>query len=168
MTATETTATETMTATVPVSPEMYDLAESWEESARKGGDPEAVRIAEAAQEGDPDAIAQILEFENRDGDPEVAREAERAQEEIRRSIITLTDVESEAHGLRATETYCGRIFVDWGAGNFVIDIGDWEEWVDHEDPRERSYFGGACFWDSWSQRGDDVEWDANNEVWRRA
>ena len=77
MTATETTEN---TATVPVSPEMYDLAESWKESARKGGDPDAVRIAEAAQGGDPDAISQILEFESRDGDPEVAREAERAQE----------------------------------------------------------------------------------------
>ena len=77
MTATETTMT--ATATVPVSAEMYDLAESWEESAQ-GRDPDAVRIAEAAKEGDPDAIAQIIEFEKRDGDPEVAREAERAQE----------------------------------------------------------------------------------------
>ena len=87
MTATEATATET----VPVSAEMYALAESWAKSA-EGRDPDAVRIAEAAREGDPDAIAEIIEFEERDGDPEVAREAERAQEEIRGSIITLTDV----------------------------------------------------------------------------
>ena len=97
------TATDT-TVTVTVSAEMYDLSESWEESAQ-GRDPEAVRIAEAAKDGDPDAIAEIIEFEKRDGDPDVAREAEAAQEAIEASVITLTEREEEAHGLRGgTET----------------------------------------------------------------
>ena len=91
---------------------MYELAESWEESAKQGGDPDAVRIAEAAQEGDPDAIAQILEFESRDGDPEVARGAGRAQEEIEASIIALTDSEEEAHGLTATKAAEGRMLIE--------------------------------------------------------
>ena len=49
---------------------------------------------------------------------------------------------------------------------FILDLDDWEEWVDHEDPRERPHFGGESFWDSWAQRGEDVAWDANNEAWR--
>jgi hypothetical protein len=146
---------------------MYDLAESWEESAR-GRDSEAVRIAEAAQEGDPDAIAQILEFEKRDGDPDVAREASAAQEAIEASIITLTEREEEAHGLRATETEDGRMLVHSEPQEFIVDLDDWQEWVDHENPRARSHFGGMSFWDSWAQRGDDAKWDANNEVWRLA
>ncbi len=164
MTATETT----MTTAVPVSAEMYDLAQSWEESAKQGGDPDAARIAEAAQEGDPDAIAQILEFEERDGDPEIAREAERAQEEIEASIIALTDSEEEAHGLRATETECGRMLIHSEPQEFIVDRDDWQGWVDHENPRARSHFGGLSFWDSWAQRGDDVTWDDHNEVWRLA
>jgi len=163
---TETTAE----TTIPVSAEMYDLAESWEESAKQGGDPEAVRIAEAAQGGDPAAIAQILEFERRDGDPEVALEAERAQEEIEASVITLTEREEEAHGLTATETEDGRMLVNsFGPGDaFLVDLDDWQEWVEHENPHSRSHLGGLCFWDSWAQRGDDAKWDANNEVWRLA
>lgn len=162
------TATETITTTVPVSAEMYDLAKSWEESAKQGGDPDAVLIAEAAQEGDPDAIAQILEFEHRNGDPEVAREASAAQEAIDAPVITLTEREEEAHGLRATETEDGRMLVYSEPQEFVVDLDDWQEWVEHEDPHSRPHFGGESFWDSWSQRGDDAKWDANNEVWRLA
>jgi len=169
---TDTTETDTMTdatkTTIPVSDEMYCLAESWEESAKQGGDPEAARIAEAAQKGQPDAIAQILEFERRDGDPQVAREAERAQEDIRASVITLTDSEDYAHGLRATKTQCGRMLIHSEPQEFLVDLDDWQEWVDHESPRARSHFGGMSFWDSWAQRGDEVNWDANNEVWRLA
>ena len=167
MTATMTaTMTDTTMTTVPVSPEMYDLAESWEESAKQGGDPDAARIAEAAQKGDPDAIEQILGFERQDGDPKVALEAERAQEEIEASVITLTEREEEAHGLRATKTQCGRMLIHSEPQAFLVDSEDWDEWVEHENPRARSHLGGLCFWDSWAQRGDDVTWDANNEVWR--
>ncbi len=169
MTATETTATETMTTTVPVSTEMYDLAESWEESARQGGDPDAARIAEAAQGGDPESIAQIIEFEKRDGDPEVARIAEAAQEAIEASTITLTEREEEAHGLTATETAEGLMLIESPLleNALLVDQEDWEEWVEHENPHSPSDFGRS-FWDSWAQRGDDVTWDANNEVWRLA
>ena len=158
--------TDTTKATVPISAEMHSLAESWEESAKQGGDPDAVHIAEAAQKGDPDAIAQILDFERQDGDPKVALEAERAQEEIEASVITLTEREEEAHGLRATKTQCGRMLIHSEPQEFLVDLDDWQEWVEHGNPWTRSHFGGLRFWDSWAQRGDEAKWDANNEVWR--
>jgi len=154
--------------TVPVSAEMYDLAESWEESAR-GRDPDAVRIAEAAQKGDPVAISQILEFERRDGDPEVAREAEAAQEAIEASVITLTEREEEAHGLTATETEDGRMLIESYLleDAILVDQEDWEEWVENDNPHSPSNFGRS-FWDSWRHRGNKAKWDANCDLWRLA
>jgi len=80
------------------------------------------------------------------------------------TAITLTDREEEAHGLRAAETQCGRMLVHSEPQEFVVTPGDWDEWVEH-DPEWRSE-SGLTLWDSWSQRGEDVEWDEEFECWR--
>ena len=85
--------------------------------------------------------------------------------DTRPSTVTSGEPHS-AHGITGTATACGNVLVDCGggSGHFLVSPGDWDEWVEH-DPEWRSE-SGLRLWDSWSQRGEDVEWDEEFECWR--
>ena len=73
-----------MESEVRVRDEMYALAESWVRSATEAGDRVIKEVAQLAQIGYAEAIAEVLDFERADGDPDRAERVARAQADYER------------------------------------------------------------------------------------